>query len=114
MSRHISLLALLLMLSMSAMAKTEKATVLFSVNLHCEGCINKIEKNIAFEKGVKDIRCDLEKKTVLVTYDASKTDVKTLQTVFEKIGKPATVVAPEGALPKPDAVSGASQVTPAH
>ena len=48
-------------------------------------------KNIAYEKGVKDIVCDLKTKTVTVTYDANKTDVPTLLKAFEKIGKPARV-----------------------
>jgi hypothetical protein len=51
-------------------------------------------KNIAFEKGVKDIVCDLKTKTVTVTYNPSKTDVPTLLKAFEKIKKPATVVKP--------------------
>lgn len=71
-------------------AKPDKQTVVFYVDLHCQGCCDKIMKNIAFEKGVKDIVCDLEKKTVTVTYDASKTDVPTLQKAFARIGKPAT------------------------
>jgi len=48
-------------------------------------------KNIAFEKGVKDLVCDLKTKTVTVTYDTRKTDLETLLKAFEKIGKPATV-----------------------
>ena len=56
-----------------------------------QGCIDKIMKNIAFEKGVKDLVCDLDTKTVTVTYDANKTDVPTLLKAFEKIKKPATV-----------------------
>lgn len=103
---------MMLMSSMMLMAKVDKKTVLFSVDLHCEGCINKIEKNIAFEKGVKDLSCDLKKKTVLVTYDAEKTNVETLQKAFEKIGKPAKVVANAGANGEKaaDATSGASVV----
>ena len=71
-------------------AKPNKQTVVFYVDLHCQGCCDKIMKNIAFEKGVKDIVCDLKTKTVTVTYDASKTDVPTLQKAFARIGKPAT------------------------
>ena len=73
-------------------AKPDKQIVVLSVDIHCQGCIDKIMKNIAFEKGVKDIVCDLKTKTVTVTYDASKTDVPTLLKAFEKIKKPATVV----------------------
>ena len=72
-------------------AKADKQVVVLSVDLHCQGCCDKIMKNIAFEKGVKDIVCDLKTKTVTVTFDASKTDVPTLLKAFEKIKKPATV-----------------------
>lgn len=88
----IILLALLPMMwcANRAYAKANPQQVLFYVDLHCQGCIDKIMHNIAYEKGVRDIQCSLEKKTVLVTYDANKTDVPTLQKAFAKIGKPAT------------------------
>ena len=57
-------------------------------------------KNIAFEKGVKDLVCDLDTKTVTVTYDANKTDVPTLLKAFEKIKKPAKVKEPANKTPK--------------
>ena len=72
-------------------AKADKQVVVLSCDLHCQGCCDKIMKNIAYEKGVKDIVCDLKTKTVTVTYDAAKTDVPTLLKAFEKIHKPATV-----------------------
>lgn len=75
-------------------AKPDKQIVVLSVDIHCQGCIDKIMKNIAFEKGVKDIVCDLKTKTVTVTYNPSKTDVPTLLKAFEKIKKPATVIKP--------------------
>lgn len=93
-----------------AMAKSEKQTVLFAVNLHCDGCVTKVEKNIAFEKGVKDLQCDIKQKTVLVTFDPTKTSVETLQKAFEKIGKPATVLEINGKKAEADAVSAATQV----
>mgnify|MGYP002515630020 CR=1 FL=1 len=74
----------------TADAKVNKQTVVFYVDLHCQGCCDKIMKNIAFEKGVKDIVCDLNTKTVTVTFDAAKTDIPTLQKAFARIGKPAT------------------------
>jgi len=74
-----------------AFAKGNKQVVVFNVDLHCQACITKIEKNIAFEKGVKDLVCDLKEKTVVVTFDDEKTNVKTLQTAFAKLGKTATV-----------------------
>ena len=88
-----------------------KQKVVLSCDLHCQGCCDKIMKNIAFEKGVKDLVCDVESKTVTVTYDADKTDVSTLLKAFEKIGKPAQVKddeAPKEDTPDTDANTGAS------
>ena len=47
------LLALLPMLwcATSAFAKVDKRQVTFYVNIHCQGCIDKIMSNIAYEKG---------------------------------------------------------------
>ena len=87
----IILMALMPMVAVFA-AKQDKQVVVLSCELHCQGCCDKIMKNIAFEKGVKDIVCDLKTKTVTVTYDANKTDIPTLLKAFEKIGKPANVL----------------------
>ncbi|MBO7458481.1 MAG: cation transporter [Paludibacteraceae bacterium] len=90
----IILLSLLPMIGVMA-SKPEKPatkeTVVLTCDLHCQGCCDKIMKNIAWEKGVKDIVCDLKTKTVAVTYDPRKTDVETLLKAFERIGKPAKV-----------------------
>ena len=91
----ILLLALLPMVAIQA--KPNKQTVVLYCDLHCQGCCDKIMKNIAFEKGVKDIQFDMEQQTVTVTFDANKTDVPTLQKAFAKIGKPATTRKPESA-----------------
>lgn len=107
----IILMALLPMLGIYA--KQDKQKVTFYVDIHCQGCCDKIMKNIAYEPGVKDIQCNLEKKTVTVTYNANKTDVPSLQKAFAKIGKPATTTPPAKKDKKEvDACSGAS--TPQH
>ena len=86
------LILLMALMPMVLAAKQDKQVVVLSCDLHCQGCCDKIMKNIAFEKGVKDIVCDLKTKTVTVTYDANKTDIPTLLKAFEKIGKPAKVL----------------------
>lgn len=86
------LILLALILSIGTVnAKVNKQTVVLNVDLHCQGCCDKVMKNIAFEKGVKDIVCDLDTKTVTVTFDADKTNTEALLKAFDKIGKPATV-----------------------
>lgn len=87
------LLVLMCMFTLVTFAKKETTSVTFNVPLDCKNCIKKVESNIAFEKGVKDIACDLAKKTVTVTYAANKTNVDELKEGFAKIGyKDITVV----------------------
>lgn len=71
-------------------AKNEK--VVFSVSMDCISCQKKIEKNIAFEKGVKALDVDLKDNTVAVTYDDTKTDISKLQKGFKKIGYDAVEI----------------------
>lgn len=91
MKRYLMILCAVLIAMGTAFAKGEKQTVVFDVDLHCQGCINKIEKNIAFEKGVRDLQCDLTKKQVLVVFDNTKTNIENLQAAFKALGKPAKV-----------------------
>jgi len=57
--------------------------VCFNVSMSCHNCQNKIEKNIPWEKGVKDLKVNLEEKTVTIKYDAKKTTVEKLKTALE-------------------------------
>ena len=91
MKRFLIFLMTLLPMVATFAAKPDKQVVVLTCDIHCQGCCDKIMKNIAFEKGVKDIVCDLKTKTVTVTYDANKTDIPTLLKAFDKIGKPAKV-----------------------
>jgi copper chaperone CopZ len=81
-----------LCLSLSAQEPKDKAKkkkseeVTFTVNMYCENCKTKIEKNISWEKGVKDLTIDLEKKTVEIVYDAKKTTEEKLKKAIEKLG----------------------------
>ncbi len=68
--------------------QASKATVVFNVEIDCDGCVNKIMKNIAFEKGVRDLLIDKEKQQVTVVYNPKKTDEQKLRDAFAKIGKP--------------------------
>ena len=78
--------------SKSDAEKSSKQTVLFSVSMSCVSCKNKIEKNIAFEKGVTDLKVDLSSRTVSVTFKSDKNTIEGLIAAFKKIGYDATVV----------------------
>ena len=64
----------------------KKAEVTFNVNMHCKSCQEKIERIIPFEKGVKDLKVDLEHKTVKVIYDPRKTNEEKLKKAIEDLG----------------------------
>ncbi|MDR1371383.1 MAG: heavy-metal-associated domain-containing protein [Dysgonamonadaceae bacterium] len=70
--------------------KKGKETVKFYVeDMVCENCQAKVEKNIAFEKGVTDLKCTLSDKTVEVTYKTDKTNPENLKKGFKKFGMTA-------------------------
>lgn len=66
--------------------KNDKKEVIFDVSMTCDNCKKKIEKNIAFEKGVSDMKVDLPGKTVMVVYQENKTNQEKLQKAIEKLG----------------------------
>ncbi|MDD2436274.1 MAG: heavy-metal-associated domain-containing protein [Massilibacteroides sp.] len=74
-------------------AKTKKETVTFYIeNMDCQHCVKKIEKNIAFEKGVTDLICNLSDRTAKVTYNTTKTSEAKLRSAFKKIDMEAVLV----------------------
>jgi len=71
--------------------KNDKETVVFNVSMTCENCQKRIEKNIAFEKGVTDMKVDLANKTVQIEFKKSQTTIQKLQEAIEKLGYEVTV-----------------------
>ena len=75
--------------TVSAQDKTKnnkEEQVVFSVNMHCHNCEQKVKKNIPYEKGVKDLTTDLEKQLVTIKYQTDKTDKAKLKKSIEKLG----------------------------
>lgn len=66
--------------------KVELKEVTFDVELHCANCVNKVQENIAFEKGVKDLHVCLEDQIVYIKYDAAKTSEDKLRAAVEGLG----------------------------
>ncbi len=88
-----TLLILLSSLLLMAGAKDLRVLVMTPTpKMHCESCENKIKKNLRFEKGVKKIETSVENQTVTVTYDATKTNVKSLQSAMKQIGYDTKVI----------------------
>ena len=72
----------------AAKPKGEVKSVVFSVHLHCNNCVKKVQENIAFEKGVKDLKVSLEEQTVAINYDPAKTSEQALKAAIESLGYP--------------------------
>ena len=68
-----------------------ETTTFYVASISCMNCINAIEGNIGFEKGVTKIASDLETKTVTVTYKPDKTSKEQLIKAFKKIKREAIV-----------------------
>lgn len=66
--------------------KAKSDTVKYWVSMSCENCVAKIEKNIAFEKGVKDMEVDLKTKTVTIAYKEKKTTPEKLEKAIGELG----------------------------
>lgn len=79
----------------AAKPRKEYSKVVFSVSMHCENCVKKIQENIAFEKGVKALEVSLDRHTVYIEFDPEKTDVKTLASAIEKLGYEVREMTPE-------------------
>ena len=76
--------------------KSEIKGVTFNVELHCAGCVKKVQENLDFEKGVKDLHVCMESQVIALKYDASKTDEEALKKAIIKLGVPVTGVSHEG------------------
>lgn len=55
-------------------------------SMTCANCQAKIEKNIAFEKGVTALEVDLPSKLVTITYRPQKTNPEKLEKAIRKLG----------------------------
>ncbi|MBQ0025139.1 MAG: heavy-metal-associated domain-containing protein [Bacteroidales bacterium] len=64
--------------------------VTFVTTIDCKNCVKKVEANLPFEKGIKDMKVNLADKTVWIKYDATKTDKEKLAAAIEKLGYKAT------------------------
>ena len=71
------------MIATIAMAEN-KTVKLYIPGMECKNCQAKVENVLNYEKGVKKISVELEKRIVTIQYDDKKTSVKTLQDALLK------------------------------
>lgn len=79
--------------------KANEAEVTFISSMSCHNCQAKIESKLPFEKGVKDLKIDLEKNEIWILYQTDKTDKNKLAEAIVKLGYEAKEkgVEPSGA-----------------
>lgn len=76
----------------AVMAKDIRVVVFKVTQMHCENCEKKVKDNMRFEKGLKEVSTVVKDRTVTITYDAEKTNVKNLQAGFKKFNYEAEFV----------------------
>ncbi|MCB8963994.1 MAG: cation transporter [Bacteroidales bacterium] len=84
-----ALLGIILIAATNTEAYAQKKvtkTAVFEVSVHCKSCKAKIERDIAFEKGVKEVTASVDKKLVTVKYDENKTTPEKIAEAIKKLG----------------------------
>ena len=79
--------------------KPEKNTaeVTYVTTIDCKNCVKKVEAQLTFVAGIKDMKVTLDDKTVWVKYDTRKTDPEKIAKAINKMGYEAEIVTPEAA-----------------
>ena len=97
-------LTLLLIAGTAAFAQDKKQKknadireVTFVTTIDCKNCVKKVEANLPYEKGIKDMKVNLDDRTIWIKYDATKTDKEKLAAAIVKLGYEAEELIPEEA-----------------
>lgn len=77
--------AFVLFLFMSFTGKETK-TIQIKTSTVCGECKERIERELVFEKGVKQVKVDLDVKMVTVKYRTDKTDPDKIRKAISKLG----------------------------
>lgn len=72
--------------------KKGEKTVLIQADIDCNNCKAKIEKNMAFVKGVQDVKADVSTHLITVVYDPAKTKEADILKEVKKLGMGGTIV----------------------
>lgn len=85
--KSIVFVAAFLGLSFGSTAQDKKEeTVKIKTSAVCSMCKEKIEKGLAYEKGVKDVNLDFKTAMLTVTYKTGKTNIENLKLAVTKLG----------------------------
>lgn len=70
-------------LTVNAQAKKD-TTVIFKVGIHCPSCKAKLDKNMPFEKGIKNYKLNMKDSTVLISFRMDKNTVPAIKAAIER------------------------------
>jgi copper chaperone CopZ len=77
---------------LAATKTANTATAQFKTSAVCDMCKSRIEKSLAYEKGVQTASLDVPSKVLTVTYRSDKTSPAALRTAVQKTGYDADEV----------------------
>jgi len=63
----------------------------------CGQCKDRIEKGMAYEKGIKDVSLDVDSKVATITYNPAKTTPAVIRMAISKLGYDADTIAADNA-----------------
>lgn len=72
--------------------KTKTAEATFVTSVECKNCVKKVEAQLPFVEGIKDMKVNLADRTVWVKYDTAKTNPEKIAAAIVKIGFTAELV----------------------
>jgi copper chaperone CopZ len=85
-----ALLVFLILISVTLTTQSQEQkkeeTISIKTSAVCSMCKDRIESEMAFEKGVKEVKLDVKTQIVTLTYKTSKTNPDKLRTAITKIG----------------------------
>jgi len=91
-----AIITMLFMFSLTQVSVAQKSDDLVVVKIKakvdCNGCKAKIEKNIAYEKGVKYVNADVKTKIVTIKYKKGKNTNEKLVAAIQKLGYGGEIV----------------------
>ncbi len=97
MKNYLSIIIVLFFISACSMfmeGETIKS-VTFKTSIHCQDCVDTVFNNLPREKGVVDLKIELDTKLVTVFYNENETGINKLVEYLNNLGYTAFVVTQE-------------------
>ena len=77
---------LFLLISTESIAQKNISTCQIKANVACQSCKTKIEENIAFQKGVKEVEANISTNIVYIKYKSNKNTAENFVKIINDLG----------------------------